>query len=184
MNDPSETVAIQRRDETTLKGSAGAQPIKIRRATSNDLDIIINIWSDGAQSGFGQAVPGPESVVEFFRDHLQRETEPFGYWIAEVAGQVVGWQSLLRTRPNPISQWAHSSTYVSSHNRAKGVGRSLLAFATAHAKESGISHIEGFVLASNIATTRIIESLRWQRLGVVPGDNREEALWVYVPNHD
>jgi len=184
MTDPSDTHAILPKNEITSKGSDGPQSIRIRRATIADLEIITDIWCEGAQAGFGCAVPGRGSVAEFFRNHLETENGAFGYWIAEVDGQVVGWQSLLRTRPNPISRWAHSSTYVSSHHKAKGVGTALIAFANAHARESGISHIEGFVLASNIAVTRIVESLGWQSLGIVPGDDREEVFWVYVANHD
>jgi len=183
MNDPFSVDATWAANEAP-SAEGGTQSIKIRRATIADLEIIVNIWCEGVQSSFGRAAPQPDSVVEFFRQHIETETEPFGYWIAEVHGKVAGWQSLLRTRPNPFSRWAHSSTYVSSDHKGKGIGRCLLAFASAHARGSEISYIEGFVLANNLATTRIVESLGWQSLGIVPGEDPEEVLWVYAADRD
>jgi L-amino acid N-acyltransferase YncA len=143
--------------------------IGIRWPTIADAEIITDIWCEGAQAGFACAAPGRDAVAEFFRNHLETETGAFGYWIAEVHGQVIGWQSLLRTRPNPISRWAHSSTYVSLRNRARGVGRARLAFANTHARDSGISHIEGFVLASNIRGDSNIGIVRVAELRRRPG---------------
>ena len=86
-------------------------------------------------------------------------------------------------RPSPVSRWAYSSTYVANGNRAKGVGRALLSFAAGQAKSAGLSHIEGFVLIHNEPVIRIIESLGWQRVGVVPeaeSESSREALYVYA----
>jgi L-amino acid N-acyltransferase YncA len=153
----------------------------IRRATIDDLDSIAQIWCEGVESSFGKAPPSFETTLPFFSFQLSSVTDPYGYWVAEADGAVVGWQSLLPCRPSPISKWAYSSTYVSSQKRAKGLGRALLAVATTHAASAGLSHIEGFTSINNKAVIRIVESLGWQKIGQVPEDAEcpREFVWVY-----
>jgi L-amino acid N-acyltransferase YncA len=153
--------------------------ITIRPATIADLDPIARIWCEGFESSFGKEPPTYDSTLLFFSSHLQL-SHPWGYWMAEANGVVVGWQSLLPSRPSPISKWACSSTYIARDNHAKGVGRALVTFASRHAESSGLSHIEALIRIQNHAAVRIADSLGWKKVGLVPQDPEISDLALYI----
>jgi L-amino acid N-acyltransferase YncA len=160
----------------------GTSPFAIRRATLNDLGDITRIWLEGAHAGFGGVTFDTQTAQSFFQAHLKSQTEAYGYWVAEAGGLVIGWQSLLPCRPNPLSRWGHSSTYIEPSVRARGLGKALVSCIVKHAELVGLSHIEGFIRAGNEAPIRIAESLGFTRMGLVPQatDSDGEILFIYA----
>jgi phosphinothricin acetyltransferase len=151
----------------------------IRPATTDDVPEIATIWSEG-QVSQGERPLTPEEAMGVFCERLQAPIPPYGIWVAEVEGMVVGWQSLHRTRANPaLSGWAESSTYISQRYKGRGVGRKLLTFATQYANASKFMYVEGFIKADNQAPARIVESLGWQKIGRLPRRNPREVEWLY-----
>jgi L-amino acid N-acyltransferase YncA len=153
-------------------------PVSIRRASVEDLHEITTIWIDG-QVAHGLEAPDLNQALDVFRARIERQTEAYGIWVAEVEDVIVGWQSLHRSRANPLWNWAESSTYISAQSRGRGVGRKLVAFATEHAKAVDLSHVVGFIRKGNKAPIKIVESLGWQKVGSIPVSNPSDIEWLY-----
>jgi len=154
------------------------RPVTIRPAATKDLNEVATIWVDG-QIAQSCKPPDFNQVLDVFRARLESQTNVYGIWVAEIDGAIVGWQSLHRCRANPLWNWAESSTYISEKSRGRGVGRKLLAFATEHAKESHLSHIVGFIIKGNEAPIKIVESLGWQKVGIIPRSDPDDIEWLY-----
>jgi phosphinothricin acetyltransferase len=158
------------------------QLVSIRRATLEDIGVIADIWCDGVRGAHGLEPPERGQVLSFFRARLEDESIVYGIWVAEIEGTVTGFQSLQRSRPNPISKWAESSTYISAKFWNMGIGRALVAFAKEHATNVGFSHVVGFIRAGNNASIRIYESLGWKKVGSVPCSNPGDPEYFYYVN--
>ena len=114
---------------------------------------------------------------------------PFGFWVVEEAGLVLGWQSLLPCTSNPLKRHllAESSTYVAADTRHRGLGERLLRWALAEAGPGGLQFVLGWVLAGNEPMRRLVS-----RCGLEPANNTNtfapqrppltsaKELWVYT----
>jgi L-amino acid N-acyltransferase YncA len=140
---------------------------------------IAAIWADGVGFAHGLEPPGNEEVISFFDERLRDESSVYGIWVAEVDGAIAGFQSLQRSRPNPVSMWAESSTYVAPQYANRGIGRILVAFAKQHARDVGLSHVVGFIRNGNESSIRIYESLGWQKVGSVPRSRPDQPEYLY-----
>lgn len=163
----------------TAAASHPAEKFAIRRAAAQDAAAITSIWMEGVRGAHGLEPPPEEQVQAFFDERIAQQTEVFAIWVAIVEARVVGWQGLQPCRPNPISKMAESSTYVASDSKARGVGRALIAHAQRHASSVGLQHILGFILVSNLAVIRIVESSGWSRVGALPRAREEDPEYLY-----
>jgi len=157
---------------------SGEAQVTIRPASIDDLREIAIIWSEG-QMTQGDTPPNLDEAMEAFRTRVQERAIDYGIWVAEVEGVVVGWQSLYRFRANPIHNWAESSTYISQRHKGCGIGRKLLTFATQHANVVKLTYVAGFIKASNEAPIKIVESLGWHRVGLLPRSKSDDIEWLY-----
>jgi L-amino acid N-acyltransferase YncA len=142
--------------------------VVIRRAERKDLTAICSIWMQGVRLAFGLPAPALEVAETYFADRITSLTSPFGIWVAETNGVVLGWQSLQQCRPNPISKMAEASTYISPNELRNGLGRKLLSFAQQRGIESRFRHIVAFIKTDNQSAILLYESLGWKRVGVLP----------------
>jgi len=159
------------------------EPCSIRRGNSSDLPSVVDIWIEGVVSGFCIPPPPPEDALQFFAEKLSRQTERFGIWVAMRAGSIVGWMALQPCRSNPFDALtvAEISTYVSSLDRRKGVGRALLRFTHEHAKRVQIRELRANIAATNEASLNLFESHGWSRVGLLPrAANREPEYFFYA----
>ena len=150
----------------------------IRRASLEDLDDVVTIWTDGQICQCNIPIEH-EKAMGLFRGRIQSQTDCYGVWVAECDGVVVGWQSLTTGRANPTHRWAESSTYIRKENAGRGIGRRLLTFITQHAKSVGLTHIEGFIKKENEPPIRIVESLGWTKVGDIPRAQESDPEWLY-----
>src|ERR1700722_1945202 len=131
----------------------------IRRATIKDLRPVVKIWLDAVQLGLGLTPPSPSEVLATFQKRLEApEQTAYGHWVAEVDGDVAGWQGLQPCRPSPVMRWAESGTYVSRDYVGHGIGEALIKFATEHVNSTNLTHLVGFVGARNEAMGKFLES--------------------------
>ncbi|MFC6223778.1 GNAT family N-acetyltransferase [Hymenobacter artigasi] len=136
----------------------------IRPALPTDFDAIYAIWLDGIVHSFAE-FDRPADLQEQFHDNFTTCRPPFGFWVAEVAGNVVGWQSLLPCTSNPMKRHllAESSTYRALGSHSNGAGEALLRAALAWAGPAGLQFVLAYTLESNTAVGRLYE-----RCGFVP----------------
>src|SRR5437762_13567740 len=104
--------------------------MKIRRASTDDLDTIRELWSE-----MEEEIGGPEWVRETWEEELvdvQRRLEDAAIFLAEDDGQPVGYLGLDFRDPK-IAQV--QSVYVAPAARRHGVAAALIAAAAAASRE-------------------------------------------------
>ena len=146
----------------------------IRPAQPNDFDAIYAIWLEGIVHSFA-GFDYPADLREQFHNNFATCRPPFGFWVAETVGEVVGWQSLLPCTSNPLKRHllAESSTYVAVGTQTRGMGYALLRHALAEAGERGLQFVFGYVLAGNVRMAKLVH-----RCGFVLASN---ALTPQLP---
>ena len=78
-----------------------------------------------------------------------------------------------------MRRMAQSSTYITRRWHAKGVGRKLLQFAQEEARERGIDVIVGWIKTDNIPSIRLVNSLNWKFVGLLPRNSDSEPEFAY-----
>jgi len=156
------------RNAPSEEGSSKEHSFVIRRAARDDLDDIVDIWLDGAFQSWGVNPPERPVVHEFFSTRFDATALPYGIWVAARRDEILGWQGLQQHYPNPFFRSALSSTYIREKNHGRGIGRALLKFGMEHAKTAGIENMFGHILCENQASIRLVESLGWTKVGIIP----------------
>jgi L-amino acid N-acyltransferase YncA len=154
----------------------------IRPATADDLADIVDIWSEGQIIASELGVPPTrDQVARFYMQYLSDAERSPRIWVATTEIRtILGWQALLPNRPHPTfsQSWAQSSTYIRQEAQGRGLGIDLLNFAMQLAPSIGIRHILGYIREDNAASIRLVERLKWQRVGMLPQDDGD-ALILY-----
>ena len=160
--------------------------MNIRPALLPDFEAIYAIWLEGIAHSFA-GFDYPADLHEQFHHNFAACRPPFGFWVAETDGKVVGWQSLLPCTSNPMKRHllAESSTYVASGKQTRGVGEALLRHALAQAGPMGLQFVFGYVLAGNERMAKLV-----QRCGFalasdaltprLPPFQSPKDLWIYT----
>jgi hypothetical protein len=100
-----------------------ATPIRLRVATNDDADAIVDIWRKGLKASLGFQAELPEAEP-YFSQCIQEQS---GVAIDHV-GKIVGWQSLRPTRANPIMRSLRRrqfSLFMLRRVQCNGLARSL-----------------------------------------------------------
>jgi len=143
--------------------------LAMRRAVEGDLDRIYEIWR--ARPGAGSNDRASDG--RFHRDGFKEGvllSSPFGFWVAQVGGRVVGWSSLTPTRFNPALRetMAEAGAYVDPAHRGSGLGFEILQFACHSAHGSPLEWILGYVAASNAAILAVSRRIGFELVGDIP----------------
>jgi len=159
-------------------------PIRLRDATNDDADAIVEIWRKGMSVSLGFGADFPEAEP-YFRQCIQEQSDTSKFWVAtDHAGKVLGWQSLRPTRANPIMRnlVAESSTYVDHTYETRGVGTALLQIAMQHADRSSLHYVIGYMSTNNSRMRSIVSKAGWVEVGTVPPSRKEpfapESIFV------
>ena len=149
-----------------------ASAIEVRDARSGDTDALIALWRELA-SGAGHpsrlpAAPSPSAVEVAVSKHLD---DPFGRLVVgELDGAVHGMAYLRRTAISPLhDDFTVTVEYlhVSDEARRHGLGKALIAEATAWAEYENCAHLA--VIAPPIAreANRFLARLGLSQAGVL-----------------
>ena len=100
--------------------------IKIRAATENDAEALVNIYSyyvTNTAITFEWEIP----TVEEFRNRIHNITQKYPYIVAEIDGVPVGYAYANTFRTRAAYAWTvETSIYVNKDYRRKGIGKILL----------------------------------------------------------
>lgn len=124
--------------------------ITIRRATPDDAASIVVIWQAIADEKIYSAIDRPFTIEEESA-YLQSLSAREGIFVAEVNGNIVGFQTLdLWARfIHSMDHVGQLGTFVLRDWRGSGIGSQLAAHTLAFARASGYEKIVLFVRASN-----------------------------------
>lgn len=145
--------------------------IAVRDAQLEDADVLVRLWQQ-MSAGIGQSRLLAAPTAATARAALLRmATEPSARLVVGVlAGEVCGLAYLRRT---PISPLHDEDTvtveylHVSTEARRHGVGKALIAEATAWAEEKDSQHVAVLASASARETNRFLARLGLGQAGVV-----------------
>jgi L-amino acid N-acyltransferase YncA len=165
------------------------ESFNVREARAEDAAEIFAIWKDGLSVAVGsEPIVYVGDHLKYFENLVQTQTEVSKVWVA-IRGdkKIVGWQSLLPCRNNPVLRglMAESSTYVRRKAGVPRLGQLLLAHACQYAARTPLQHIIGFAGTSNRASLRIVRATGFEHIGVVPRSRKkptttEVSIYIYV----
>lgn len=142
--------------------------ISIRKATVQDAEEISNIWTVICSERIYSAVNKPFTPQQE-RKYISSLSDREGIFVAEVEGQIIGFQSL--------DKWAEYSdsfdhvgvigTFVLPEWRKKNIGYKLAQFTFNLAKEHDYEKFVIYVRAGNSGAIRFYENLGFVQKGVL-----------------
>ena len=145
-------------------------PCDVRQARLGDVDVVLSIWQErpGADSDSDRTNQTAHRCD--FKERIGEQDSIFQFWVATSADTCLGWSSLQRMRSSPslkdtMAEW---SIYVTAASRAQAVGSALAAATIAHARQSGLEWIFGFVAATNVPCISLFERCGFDRVGKLP----------------
>ncbi|RPI20395.1 MAG: N-acetyltransferase family protein [Acidobacteria bacterium] len=145
-------------------------PVTIRIAEERDLPAIVDIYNQAIALGNATADVTPLSTrgkAGWLAEHKPTNHPVF---VAESAGDVVGWCSLSPYRPGRMAlrYTAEISYYVHEDFRGKGIGSQLLGHAIAESPNLGIKTLFAILLDINIPSVRLLEKFGFEKWGHLP----------------
>lgn len=158
--------------------------IEIKEANINELPMMIEIYNRGMQQPIGSILNTPFIDV-IFNEYFSQVDQTFKIWVAVEDGTIVGWQSLLPNRINPVirSVFAESITCVDPRKGNSGIATQLVQHAIDHARASKIHYIFGYIDTENIGAVKLVEKLGFTQVGRIEGIEKAnvapQMLYVY-----
>ncbi len=143
---------------------------KIRTATENDCERIIEIYNQAILEGGKTADTEPVSVEERKDWLLLHLNKRYPILLAEINSQIVGWCSLSPHRPGrkALEKTAEISYYVDSNFRRQGIASALITSAIETAKQNGITNLFSILLDINKHSITILENFGFEKWGYLP----------------
>ena len=143
--------------------------IKLRDAVEGDLPAIVAIYNATIAGRVVTADLDPvsiESRLAWFRAHNPARRP---LWVAEDDAAMLGWLSFSDFYGRPAyGATVEISIYLAENARRKGLGRTLLERAIAHAPSLSVRTLLGFIFAHNQASLRLFEAQGFARWGTLP----------------
>ncbi|RTQ52531.1 GNAT family N-acetyltransferase [Hymenobacter gummosus] len=158
----------------------------IRNAHDDDFDRIFELWLENQAMAIGQAIE-QNQIAAFRAELLHTFSRSHSHYYVAVSddNNIIGWQSLTPLFSNPVmdSHISQSSTYVDKAFFRLNIAHALFEHAYRAAKNSGISHIYGWVQPNNKAIHEIASHFKHYKHSV-PGSSNgkvpEFNLYVVV----
>ena len=156
----------------------GAASVAVRVARSDDAQAICDIYNEGIEDGVATLETRLRSSDEQ-RAWLESRDDRHPVVIAERDARVVGWGSLNVFNPRPAyDHVADFSVYVARSARATCVGRSLLDYLIALARDIGYHKMILAAFDWNTAGMALYERSGFRRVGVYREQGLLNGRWV------
>jgi ribosomal protein S18 acetylase RimI-like enzyme len=142
--------------------------IGIRRATPNDAEALSVIWEVVCEERVYTAVDRPFTPQQE-RDYIASLSEREGIFVAEVDGEVVGFQSLdlWAKYSGAFDHVGTMGTIILPHWRRRGIGRRLAEHTLEYARAHGYEKVVIYVRAGNAGARAFYRGLGFVRKGVL-----------------
>ena len=168
----------RRHDSTRAGGRAGRgsklagvtdDAPTLRDATDADLPAIVDIYNASIPGRLATADTQAVSVESRRAWFADRDGARHPLWVAEQAGQVVGWLSFgkFHTRP-AYTATAEVSIYVATNAQRSGIATLLMTNALARAPSLGLTTFVALVFAHNARSVALCQKFGFQTWGHLP----------------
>ncbi|MCX8068237.1 MAG: GNAT family N-acetyltransferase [Anaerolineae bacterium] len=143
-------------------------PPIVRRATLSDAEALSAIWEVICAERVYSAVSRPFTPQQE-REYLASLSDREGVFVAEVDGEVVGFQSLDRWAryTDSFDHVGTLGTFVLPPWRRRGVGRCLAEYTLAFARTHGYEKLVVYVRASNQGALSFYQRLGFRPCGIL-----------------
>ncbi len=158
--------------------SAPAPDILIRDAEPKDAPAIAAIWNPVIRETVITFWPSERDQAEIAAMITTRQTAGHGFFVAESAGEVIGFASYSQFRAG--GGYAHSmehSIQIAPGHKGRNLGRMLMHHLENHAKSSGARLMIGAITASNAASIAFHRTLGYAEWGRIPKAGRKFGEW-------
>lgn len=142
----------------------------IRIARLDDLPAVVDVYNQSIPSRQSTGDTQPlrlEDRTAWFQEHRPDKHPIF---VADVAGEVVGWCSLSPYRPGraALRFTAEISYYIALAHHRQGIGTALVEHALAACPGLGIKHLFAIVLEGNQASLSLLAKMGFEQWGYLP----------------
>ena len=157
--------------------------MQIRIAEINDLAAIVHIYNSTIPSRMVTADTQSVSVAEK-TDWFNNFQEPRPIWVAIENEQVIAWLSFKSFYGRPAyAGTIEIAIYIDEQFRAKGIGKTILQFAIAAAKERNIHTLLAYIFEHNLPSIQFFQKNGFVNYGVLPDiammDEKHYSLGIY-----
>lgn len=146
---------------------ASSEHLLIRKATTEDIPAITEIYNDAVLNGVATFDTEPKSV-ENRLDWFLQHGEPYPVLVAELEQKVIGWASLSCWSDRcAYNSTAEISVYFHPDYRGKGYGRQLMQ-TLLQAGNNGVLHtVIARITEGNKASIHLHEQLGFNHVGTL-----------------
>ena len=144
-------------------------PAAIRQARLEDLTAIVEIYNASIPSQQSTADLEPVTVESRMAWFVMHAPSHRPIWVAEIAGQVVGWLSFSDYYGRPAyDTTVEVGVYVAEAAHGRGVGRALTRHAIEMAPSLNVRTLLWITFAVNEASLRLAEAFGFEQWGLLP----------------
>lgn len=152
----------------------------VRLAEPSDAESIARIYNHYVVSSTATFDIEPKSVAER-TEWIARHGESHPVFVAELAGEVVGWASLSEFRERPAyCHTVETAVYVESSHTGRGIGPVLLDALMNAAAAAGHHAVISQVVAGNDASIKLATRAGFEVVGTLPEVGRKFDRWLDV----
>lgn len=155
--------------------------LKIRPATSADLDTITEIYADAVRNGTASYELEPPTRAEMAARFEALAGGGFPYLAAESAGRVVGYAYAGPFRPRPAYRFVvENSIYVAPDAKGRGLGKLLLERLIAEAQRLGFRQMIAVIGDGHpeSASVKLHERMGFRHSGRLEGSGYKHGRWL------
>ncbi|MCA0042974.1 GNAT family N-acetyltransferase [Celeribacter litoreus] len=154
----------------------------LRDARTSDAAALKAIMAPviaGSTASFSSEERSEEAWAAMVEDRLSRGR---GFYVAELAGEVVGYATYDQFRPgnNGYRFTMEHSVYLSDASQGHGLGRILMLTIEEHAREAGHHSMIGAIDADNVASIAFHKALGYKEAGRIPQAGFKFDRWLDV----
>lgn len=148
----------------------------LRRAKAADAEVVAAIWNAEIREGVSTFTT-VEKTSEQVRAAIEAEAAAF--FVAERAGQIVGFATYGAFRGGPgYAGTVEHTVYLTPSARGQGLGRALLGQLEDAAKMAGHHVMVAGVGSENAAGIAFHKTMGFQEVGRLPEVGRKFDLWM------
>ena len=147
--------------------------VTTRPVSDADLPAVLAIYAEGLatrNATFETSVPTAEALRGAWLPGLA--------WVAEVAGETVGWTAVMpASRRECYAGVGETTVYVAEAARGRGVGKALLHTQVTEADRAGLWTLQASVFPENRASLALHRSAGYRTLAVRSRIARLDGVW-------
>ncbi|MBO9397594.1 N-acetyltransferase [Shimia sp. R9_2] len=148
----------------------------LRRAAASDAEVVAAIWNAEIRDGVSTFTT-VEKTSEQVRAAIEAEAAAF--FVAERAGQIVGFATYGAFRGGPgYARTVEHTVYLTPSARGQGLGRALLEQLEDGAKSAGYHVMVAGVGSENAAGIVFHKTMGFQEVGRLPEVGRKFDRWM------